>query len=296
MVIALNSTMVMNTNRNNYKLDSPSTNKELYNNSGSNSYHHYNNRQYSQPQQPSMNYNSWYSDNSTQHTVTQYEESQTVSKEDNPSCCNCLFLQSCVDANPCCNDARDHTLPTYNNDNSRSASNVIASYGVYGTTASNDDDDDDGFVSRSGGGYRYHHSVVVNVTGNATSTNILRDTPSDDDRTCCVSSWSANRQSCCSRQQDDNGTTVPTTSEASCCSNWCRPTILLLLLALLVVIFVLISGILLYFKCTYFRMLSAWFVNLLECVVVMMFVEVCDYTVTVLSQNKCHCNFLVSWM
>jgi hypothetical protein len=244
--------MVLNTNHNNYKLDSPSNNKDLYNNSGSNNYHHYNN-QYLQ-QQPSMNYNNWYvADSSTQHNVSQYEETQSINKaEDSPVCCNCFLFQPCEGSDSCCNDSRDLAVPSYNIDNNRSsASNVIASYGVYGSAAVSEDDDDDGFVSRSGGGYRYHHSVV-NVTGNATSTNILRETPTDD-RT-CVSSWCAIRGSRCSGQQDNSdapGSAVPTTSEATCCSNWCRPTILLLLLVLLVVVFVFISGILLYFNCTY---------------------------------------------
>ncbi|XP_021919544.1 myb-like protein A isoform X2 [Zootermopsis nevadensis] len=228
MVIILNSIMVMNTNRNNYKLDSPSYHKDLYNNSGSNNYHHYNNQQ----QQPSMNYNSWYCDNSTQHSVPQYEESQPGNKERSPPCCGCFPFESCVGS-----ESAEHGSTPCNNDGSHSTSN-----GVYGTSASGDDDDD-GFVPRSSGGYRYHHSVV-NVTGNATSTNILRNTSSSGsdsgDRTCCVSSW-------CSGQRDATpGTT--TTTEDSCCSGWCKPTILLLLLALLVVVFVLISGILLYFN------------------------------------------------
>ncbi|XP_033609084.1 agrin isoform X4 [Cryptotermes secundus] len=242
--------MVMNTNRNNYKLDSPSNNKDLYNNSGSNNYHHYNNQQYLQ-QQPSMNYNNWYvADSATQHNVSQCAEPQTVNKaDDGAACCNCFLFQPCGGSDSCCNDSRDLAVQSYNNDNNRSASNVIASYGVYGTAAASEDDDDDGFVSRSGGGYRYHHSVV-NISGNATSTNILRET-SGNDRTCCVSSWCATQGSCCSGEQDENatpGTAVPTTSDTSCCSNWCRPTILLLLLVLMVVVFVFISGILLYFN------------------------------------------------
>jgi hypothetical protein len=217
----------MNTNRNSYKLDSPSNNKELYNNSGSNSYHHYNN-------QPSMNYNNWYTDSCTQHTVSQREDVPSGNKQDDAACCSCFSFHSTA------------RLPSYANDNTRSATNVIASYGVYGTAASNEDDDD-GFVPRSAGNYRYHQSVV-NVTGNATSTNVLRQAAVGD-RTCCVASWCTTRRSCCSAQQDDSA--VPAATETRCCSNWCKPTILLLLLVLLVVVFVLISGILLYFNCTY---------------------------------------------
>ncbi|XP_069690364.1 uncharacterized protein [Periplaneta americana] len=252
MVIVLNPIMVMNTSRNNYKLDSPSNNKDLYNNSGSNNYHHYNNQQYPQ-QQPSMNYNNWYSDSSTQHTVPQYEEAATITKEETQTCCSCFPYPPCDGSTGCCKTPASETIQ-YNNDNNRSASNVIASYGVYGTANTADDDDDDGFVPRPGGGYRYHHSVVNVTPNNTTSTNILRGesgyVEGEGDRTCCVSSWCATRRSCCSRQDADNtATTVPTTTpEPNCCSNWCRPTILLLLLVLLVVVFVLISGILLYFN------------------------------------------------
>lgn len=248
--------MVINTNRNDYKLDSPSYNKESYNNSGSNNYHHYNSQQYQQ-QQPDMSYNNWYTDSSTQHTLPQCDEAVPVNKEEKPACCGCLPFEPCDGSSA----PADHGVYSYNNGGGHSAPHVLASYGVYGTASGADDDN--GFVPRTGGGYRYHHSVV-NVAGSATSTDIVRNTSSAGDsghRTCCLPSRCATHRSCCSRQQDA-APEVSATTEGSWCSSWCRPTILLLLLALLVVVFVLIFGILLYFNCTYVTCPSACWVTL----------------------------------
>ncbi|XP_067005729.1 uncharacterized protein [Anabrus simplex] len=284
MVIVLSSTMVMNTNRNSYKLESPTD--KGYNNGGN--YYHHQQPQYHH-QAGAMNYNNWYADTSTHQQInaTQlnlpYEEtSNNLAKEEaTASSCNCFSLSDCNLPSSCCSGGAGESSAvnadpanTYNNDHNRSSSNVLASYGVYGSQhhQPDDDDDDDGFVPRGSGTYSYHHSVV-NVTGNTTSTNILRNAPGAEGyldasgvdggartysgRCCCFSRFCDDDGStgCCGASGLDTArppqieSNVTTTD--SCCTSWCRPTILLLLLVLLVVVFVLISGILLYFNCKF---------------------------------------------
>ena len=103
-------TMVMNTTRNNYKLDSPSNNKDFY-----------------QAAPHPMNYNNWYSDSSTQHEEPHKEETEEQGR------CACL-------ASLCRQDQRSA------HEESAAPNNVMASYGVYGT--GREEDDDDGFVPR----------------------------------------------------------------------------------------------------------------------------------------------------
>lgn len=128
--------------------------------------------------------------------------------------------------------------PTMNcNNTSGSAANMVASYGVYHDVGLRPTEEEDGFVQRRS----TYRGVVVNASG---GTNLV---PSEESS--C--GW------CLSPQTQSP---AATTGE-SCWMHWCRPTILLLILVLLVIVFVLVSGLLLYFNCT-FHVLHAMFVAL----------------------------------
>ena len=101
--------MVMNTNSNNYKLDSPSANKDFY-------------PAASHP----INYNNWYSDSSTQHETVDKEQTEDTGR------CRC-FAGLCRQGQ---RSAQEEAAPN----------NVMASYGVYGN--GREEDDDDGFARR----------------------------------------------------------------------------------------------------------------------------------------------------
>ena len=147
----------------------------------------------------------------------------------------------------------------------QSAASMVASYGVYNDATLRADDDEDGFIPRlvrskrprfalflisvdddddSTRGIFPHRAnvyrgVVVNAAGDS---SVLRPVhlqePAPPESESC--GWCFSRSS----------STTPS-ARNSCLASWCRPTILLLILVLLVVIFVLVSGILLYYNCTF---------------------------------------------
>ncbi|RZC40678.1 hypothetical protein BDFB_000528 [Asbolus verrucosus] len=119
----------------------------------------------------------------------------------------------------------------------QSAASMVASYGVYNDATLRSDEDDDGFIPRA----NLYRGVVVNAAGDSSVVRAshLQQEPAPTEADSC--GWCFGSQ------------TPSTTPEArnSCLVSWCRPTILLLILVLLVVVFVLVSGILLYFNCTF---------------------------------------------
>nr|XP_022901915.1 agrin-like isoform X3 [Onthophagus taurus] len=142
---------------------------------------------------------------------------QTESKEEADSCCKCL---------PKTDLPQDQATMRYNNP--QSATNVVASYGVYHDAGLRNEDDEDGFIPRSNA----YRGVVVTAAG-GTSVVAPNDQLPPDSETC---GWCVNPRS------------QSATSTESCWTPWCKPTILLLILVLLVIVFVLVSGVLLYFN------------------------------------------------
>lgn len=127
----------------------------------------------------------------------------------------------------------------YNN-GPQSAASMVASYGVYKDTGLRSDEDEDGFIPQSSQVYR---GVVVNASGDS---SVVRSSHMQD--TSVAAPVETNSCGWCLNTQ--SSTTPPSTRD-SCLISWCRPTILLLILVLIVVVFVLVSGILLYYNCTF---------------------------------------------
>lgn len=129
----------------------------------------------------------------------------------------------------------------YNN-GPQSAARMVASYGVYNDTNLRSDEDEDGFIPRA----NVYRGVVVNASGDSSvvrSSQLQQPSPAAVEATSRYG-WCLNAQS----------TTPSSSGRDSCLLSWCRPTILLLILVLLVVVFVLVSGILLYYNCTFKRL------------------------------------------
>lgn len=120
--------------------------------------------------------------------------------------------------------------------------------------------------TRTSYGYR---AVVVNVNGDSA---VVRSTSSTHNRSTADTSYgwcssgagrttspaanAATVTTTATGASGTTGTTTTTTTTTATTSDtswipWCRPAVFLLVLVLLVLVFVLISGILLYFNCTY---------------------------------------------
>lgn len=164
----------------------------------------------------------------------------------------------------------------YNN-GPQSAASMVASYGVYNDTGLRiSDEDDDGFLQQNSQVYR---GVVVNASGDSTvvRSGHMQDTSVGAAAAAAVASTApVETNSCgwCLNTQSSATTTSPS-SRDSCLISWCRPTILLLILVLLVVVFVLVSGILLYYNCTFqhnYPLKDKHEINIFVCHVEMLFI------------------------
>ncbi|KAF7267010.1 hypothetical protein GWI33_019716 [Rhynchophorus ferrugineus] len=88
--------------------------------------------------------------------------------------------------------------------------------------------------------------VAQNVHGNAQQAQNWNETDEVEGGLCCA---------CQDQRKVPNTTTNTSDGRTSLWAIWCRPTILLLMLVLVASIFVLASGIMLYYHCTYLWML-----------------------------------------
>ena len=194
--------MVVNTSSNNFKTERAVNHA------------YYNDNDYKLNQTPQAYNNSWYV-----QEINTLNSQQIIGNKTEPSCCKCLPR------------GEPQTTMRYN-DGQQSATNMVASYGVYNHNGQATENGEDGFIPRSNA----YHGVVVNASGGA---SVLRPTEalSSDDNSC---GW------CVSMTQSPSATA----SEETCWMSWCRPTLLLLILVLLIVVFVLVSGVLLYLNCT----------------------------------------------
>lgn len=139
---------------------------------------------------------------------------------------------------PCCEwwKKPEHQTSMRCSNGSRYQTGAMTSYGVYqGTRLQNTEGSDD-FATT---GEKNSRGVVVNATGNSALVRTSEEQQNSERNIC---GW------CFPKPR-----TSTTTENESCLLSWCKPTILLLILVLLIVVFMLISGILLYFNCTFSR-------------------------------------------
>ncbi|KAF5294797.1 hypothetical protein FQA39_LY00281 [Lamprigera yunnana] len=128
--------------------------------------------------------------------------------------------------------SRMHSAPVRCNNLPQSAASIVASYGVYQDSDLRNADEEDGFVHRTS----VYRGVVVNATGGSSVVRTGEVVPSEGNS--C--SWCVTTQS-----------EAPHSNTEPSCWTCCKPTVLLIILVVLVLIFMLVSGILIYFNCTF---------------------------------------------